>query len=487
PAMEAEFENHRGYPLRRWLPVLAGRTVESPELSKKFRDDWKATIQDLFAENYYGYMSELVKQKPGMRLLIQPYGDPLDPAKVARQDEDFILCGEFWTNPPTWGGRSIYTVSDLAHRLNRREVYAEGFTCWPLNAWEDDPNSLKVMADRVFCVGINRLMLHAGAANPWPWARPGMTFGKWGTQFTPGNTWWEAGGAKALYHYFAQCQTLLQRGEFVENCTEGNLWWIHRRDGDIDIWFVSNQTQEMTEVPFPWADGLWLEPNGSEVVVARNGKRLPVTLHPDGTLNTLTVSGETLLEGPWTVDFPEGAGTPAQISLDSLTDWKDHPHPGVKYFSGTGTYHKTFEYSLPKDGDRVWLNLGVVQNMAEVFVNGLSCGVLWHVPFAADITDALRNGENELEIRVTNLWVNRMIGDEFEPDDIVWGEPTKYSYAPGNPYIGSTIREVPEWLEKGLPRPSQGRHAVMSFKFFSSSSPLHASGLLGPVTLVKGK
>ena len=94
PAMEAEFASHRGYALRVWLPVLAGRTVESAARSAQFRSDWKATIEDLFAENYYAYMSELVKQTPGMRLLIQPYGDPLDPEKVASQDEDFILCGQ---------------------------------------------------------------------------------------------------------------------------------------------------------------------------------------------------------------------------------------------------------------------------------------------------------------------------------------------------------------------------------------------------------
>lgn len=487
PAMEAEFEAHRGYALRQWLPVLAGRTMESAERSEQFRQDWQATIEDLFAENYYGYMAELVRQTPGMRLLIQPYGEPLNSEKVARQAEDFILCGEFWTNPPTWGGRSIYEMSDLAHRLGRPEVYAEGFTCWPLNAWEDDPNSLKAIADRVFCVGINRLMLHAGAANPWPWAEPGMTFGKWGTQFTPGNTWWKAGGARELYHYFAQCQALLQRGEFVDNCTEGDLWWIHRREADIDIYFLANQTDAAMEVAEPWAEGVRLDPRGSEFVVARSGRRLPVTLHPDGTFSSLTVSGETPLEGAWTVGFPEDFGAPAQIALDGLTDWKDRPEAGVKYFSGTATYRKSFAYSPAKDGSRVWLDLGEVQSMAEVFVNGQPCGILWHTPFAADVTDALQEGKNELEIRVTNLWVNRMIGDEFEPDDIIWGEPSRYGYAPGSPLIGSTIKEVPEWLEKNLPRPSQGRHAVMSFKFFSQDAPLHPSGLLGPVVLVEGQ
>ena len=481
PLMEQEFEARRGYPLRQWLPVLAGRTVESAERSRQFLADWKSTIEDLFAENYYGYMSELVKQIPGMRLLVQPYGEPLDPEKVAVQDEDFILCGEFWTNPADWGGRSIYKMSDLAHKLGRREVYAEGFTCWPLNAWEDDPNSLKVIADRVFCVGINRLMLHAGAANPWPWAEPGMTFGKWGTQFTPGNTWWKAGGARELYHYFAQCQALLQRGAFVDNCIEGDLWWIHRREGDIDIWFLSNQTDRPMTVRESFAQGVQLDARGSEFVVVRGGRRLPVTLHPQGVLSAATVQESRPLEGAWTVDFPEGSGAPAQIVLEGLSDWKDHADPGVRYFSGTAAYRKTFPFR--KTGGRVWLDLGEVQNMAEVLVNGRSCGILWHAPFCADITDALREGENELEVRVTNLWVNRMIGDEFEPDDVVWGEPVHYSYAPGNPLIGSTMKEIPEWLEKNLPRPSQGRHAVVSYKFFSRESPLRTSGLLGPVRL----
>ena len=482
PRMEEEFAAHRGYALRSWLPALAGVAVEGQE---QFEKDWKATIEDLFAENYYAYMSELVKQTPGMRLLIQPYGDPLNTEKVARQDEDFILCAEFWTNPASWGGRSVNQISDLAHELGRREVYAEGFTCWPLNAWEDDPFSLKVMADKVFCIGINRLMLHAGAANPWPWAEPGMTFGQWGTQFTPGSTWWKAGGAKALFRYFAQCQSLLQRGDFVENQPEGDLLWIHRRDGDIDIYFVSNQKADKSvTVDLPFAKGLTLDPGGSEFIVLHGDKRLPVSLNPGGVRSALDLTAGQALEGSWTVNFPEGLGAPEQIALDSLIDWKDHPEPGVKYFSGTASYHKTIKSSKPIRGQRAYLDLGEVHNLAEVLVNGRSCGLLWRPPFVADITDALKDGDNELEIRVTNLWVNRMIGDEFEPDDIVWGEPFQYSHAPGSPIVGSMMKEVPEWLEKNLPRPSQGRYAVVNFKFFSRYAPLQPSGLVGPVRVI---
>lgn len=486
PKMEEEFESHRGYALRRWLPVLAGRTVESAGRSEQFLKDWQATIEDLFAENYYGYMAELVKQTPGMRLLIQPYGEPLDPEKVVRQDEDFIICGEFWTNPPTWGGRSIWQVSDLAHRLDRREVYAEGFTCWPLNAWEDDPNSLKKMADRVFCVGINRLMLHAAAANPWPDVRPGMTFGKWGTQFTPGNTWWEAGGAAALYRYFAQCQALLQRGDFVDNNDEGDLWWIHRRDGDIDIYFISNQKDEAVTVTLPFAQGLRLDSNGSEFVVTRAGRRLPVSLNPGGLRSALAVSASAPVTGSWTVDFPEGSGAPASIRLDRLESLHENADAGVRFFSGTAGYHTTFTAPALQPSQRLWLDLGEVHNMAEVTVNGRSCGLLWHAPFSADITDAVHEGENELEVRVTNLWVNRMIGDEFEPDDVEWEDPEPYTYAPGNPLAGVSMKGIPEWLQKGLPRPSQGRHAVVNTKFFTRYTPLLPSGLLGPVVLVTG-
>ncbi len=485
PLMEQEFAARRGYALRQWLPVLAGRTMESAERSAQFLADWKATIEDLFAENYYAYMSELVKQTPGMRLLVQPYGEPLDPEKVVTQDEDFILCGEFWTNPADWGGRSIYKMSDLAHKLGRREVYAEGFTCWPLNAWEGDPNSLKVIADRVFCVGINRLMLHAGAANPWPWAEPGMTFGKWGTQFTPGNTWWKAGGARELYRYFAQCQALLQRGEFVDHCIEGDLWWMHRREGDIDIWFLSNQTDAPMAVQQDFARGVQLDAHGSEFVVTRKGRRLPVTLHPEGVRSALKETDSIILEGAWTVEFPEGSGAPASITLPALASWSENADPGVRYFSGTATYRKTF--SCAKGTGRVWLDLGEVQNLAQVTLNGRELGILWHAPFSVEVTDALREGDNELEIRVTNLWVNRMIGDEFEPDDVVWGEPFRYTYAPGSPIIGSMMKEIPEWLEKNQPRPSQGRHAVVSFKFFSQYAPLRPSGLLGPVRLTTGR
>lgn len=84
---------------------------------------------------------------------------------------------------------------------------------------------------------------------------------------------------------------------------------------------------------------------------------------------------------------------------------------------------------------------------------------------------------------VTNLWVNRMVGDEQEPDDITWSDPLQYTFASGSPVAGRYMAEIPAWLSDGTERPSKGRKTVVGFKFFASDSPLMPSGLLGPVRL----
>lgn len=268
----------------------------------------------------------------------------------------------------------------------------------------------------------------------------------------------------------------------MANQTEGQIKWIHRRDGDVDIYFVCNQDPEKpVQLDLAWADGMWLNPGGSEFIVMRGETRLPISLNEDIVSVDVNLAAVQTIDGPWTVNFQEDRGAPEQIEMDELCDWINHPDKSVNYFSGTARYHVKADISLPTDGSQIFLDLGQVKNMAEVIVNGQNCGLLWQRPFIADITDAVKDGQNDIEIRVTNLWANRMIGDEFEPDDIVWDKPARYSYAPGNPYIGSTIQEVPEWLEKNLPRPSQGRHAIISYKFFSKDAPLKSSGLLGPV------
>jgi len=98
--------------------------------------------------------------------------------------------------------------------------------------------------------------------------------------------------------------------------------------------------------------------------------------------------------------------------------------------------------------------------------------VLWKPPYAVDVTGALKPGRNQLEVKVTNLWPNRLIGDEQYPDDVEWD--------------GISIKKWPDWMLKGEPRPSKDRVTFTTWKHWRKGSALLPSGLLGPVTLRSG-
>ncbi|MDR3233057.1 MAG: right-handed parallel beta-helix repeat-containing protein, partial [Planctomycetaceae bacterium] len=124
------------------------------------------------------------------------------------------------------------------------------------------------------------------------------------------------------------------------------------------------------------------------------------------------------LTGSWEVTFPEGWGAPPNAVFDKLKSWTDFAEPGIKYFSGTATYRKTFTVGNGMKGLHCFLDLGEVRDVAEVFVNGKSAGILWKKPFRTDITGLVREGENELKIEVVNLWVNRLTGDmQLKPEE----------------------------------------------------------------------
>ncbi len=125
------------------------------------------------------------------------------------------------------------------------------------------------------------------------------------------------------------------------------------------------------------------------------------------------------LKAPWEVRFPPNTGAPATVAMDTLVSLSEHPDPGVKYFSGTATYTTTFQLDQdPGAGHgEIWLDLGKVCVMAQAVVNGIELPLAWKPPYRCDITSAAKHGENRLEVRVTNLWVNRLIGDEQLPED----------------------------------------------------------------------
>jgi hypothetical protein len=176
------------------------------------------------------------------------------------------------------------------------------------------------------------------------------------------------------------------------------------------------------------------------------------------------------IPGPWAVNFPPGWAAPASVTFDCLQSWTDHTNPGVKYFSGTATYEKEFE--VPPDWLTptrvICLDLGAVKNFAEVSLNGESLGILWKPPFRVDVTAAARPGKNTLTVKVTNLWPNRLIGDEQLPPDCEWN--------------GKELKAWPPWLLEGKSSPT-GRSTFTTWRHWTKGDPLLASGLLGPVTL----
>jgi hypothetical protein len=183
------------------------------------------------------------------------------------------------------------------------------------------------------------------------------------------------------------------------------------------------------------------------------------------------------LDGSWQVAFPPGLGTPAEIALPRLISLHRHSDPGVRYFSGTASYRAVLDLPEPtlRGGDRFFLDLGRVEVIARVKVNGRTLGTVWKPPYRVDATDALRPGRNAVEVEVTNLWPNRLIGDEQLPAENDY--PVTAFGASGG------IGEIPRWFIEGKPKPGP-RVTFATWKHYSKDSPLLESGLLGPVRLI---
>ena len=184
------------------------------------------------------------------------------------------------------------------------------------------------------------------------------------------------------------------------------------------------------------------------------------------------------LHGPWEVVFQPNRGAPAHVTFDHLMPWNEHSDPGVKYFSGAATYRKSFHWvPTPAQGTdrkrRLFLDLGRVEVIAEVRLNGKDLGVLWKPPFRVEVTGALKSGENALEVEVVNLWVNRLIGDEQLPED-------------SDRKPDGTLKSWPPWVLAGKPSPT-GRYTFTSWRLWKKNDALLESGLLGPVTLSTGE
>ncbi len=216
-------------------------------------------------------------------------------------------------------------------------------------------------------------------------------------------------------------------------------------------------------------------------LVAKSGVAIEIQAWKPGTFEIATAAGKTLsatvaevpkpveIAGPWELSFPPNWGAPAKVTLDKLISWTEHADSGVKYFSGTATYRKSFTWDAKKQrAERYILDLGDLKNFAEVQLNGKALSLLWKPPYRLDVTDVLKSGKNDLQVKVTNLWPNRLIGDEQLPDDREWN--------------GKQLKAWPQWVLDGKPSPT-GRFTFTTWHhWYKDDQPL-PSGLFGPVLI----
>ncbi|MDP5279817.1 glycosyl hydrolase [Sphingomonas sp. DG1-23] len=212
----------------------------------------------------------------------------------------------------------------------------------------------------------------------------------------------------------------------------------------------------------------------------------------DGTAFTAEIAAPRTVTGPWQIDFQKDRGAPASITLPKLESLSRNADPRVRYFSGTAIYRRTIEVPAAalRDGRRVYLDLGRVEVLSSVKVNGTPLGVAWKEPYRVDITDVARPGANHVELAVTSLWPNRLIGDARlpDPDKYVPGEwpvgDTVAADGSRKPRFAGKLAALPAWYREGKPMPKGERVTFATWKFFDADEPLLDSGLLGPVRLV---
>jgi hypothetical protein len=254
---------------------------------------------------------------------------------------------------------------------------------------------------------------------------------------------------------------------------DGQVLFLHRKLKDGEAYFVDSRSDQPKSIEARFrvsgkVPELWHAETGrSEPVSYRIDKGetiVPLEMRPFDSvfvvfrkrakslslaLTKRTWSPAMMVEGPWQVSFQTGRGAPASTTLTTLSPLNENKDPGIKYFSGVATYKTTF--SLPASGGggrRLILDLGQVGDIAEVIVNGKSVGTPWNAPFRVDVSKAVKAGSNTLEVRVADLWVNRLIGDQ----------------QPGAQKITFTT--------------------VATYK---ADAPLRPAGLIGPVELLRGR
>lgn len=294
--------------------------------------------------------------------------------------------------------------------------------------------------------------------------------------------------------YDTTAAILNKRGVQEDFRTLAPIRYTHRTSKDWDIYFVSNRTnrQIKTDCIFHTTKGtpqLWDPISGKTKTLSEfstdGSENTTIPLKFEAYESYFIVFAKATqrsaskqknfpalienrdLKGSWIVSFNEKMGGPKQVVFDSLTDWITSSVKGIKYFSGLAEYKKSFRFSrinTLRKKERIFLNLGEVKVMAHVWLNGKDLGILWTDPWRVDVTESIKEGNNQLKICVANLWPNRLIGDQYLDND------------------GIKNGKFPEWFLKGEKRMS-GRYTFSTYNPYTKDSALFSSGLIGPVTI----
>lgn len=235
---------------------------------------------------------------------------------------------------------------------------------------------------------------------------------------------------------------------------------------------------------------LWRDENGSLLALAWRPGNYRIS---SGAQFAASPPPPIEIKGPWRLRFPPRLGAPESVTLDRLASLRLNENPGVRHFSGTATYSIRIDAPRPDTDERAFLDLGRVEAIAEVRLNGVDMGQAWLPPYRVEVTDALRAGARELEIDVTTTWTNRLIGDaglpspyRFRPIDGGWvaHDPGPAADGTGRVLVAQMIEALPDWYREGEPAPDSDRVTFSTGRFHAADEPLVEAGLLGPVRLI---